>query len=60
MVKVIPAIISMYRKEKDLLPITHALAAVLDCGVRGGGFKVCTIIFSLLISIAHFPLTRER
>lgn len=38
-VKVIPGIIALYKKEKDHLPITHALASVLDCGVRGGGFK---------------------
>jgi hypothetical protein len=38
-VKLIPGIIACYKKEKDLLPITHSLASVLDCGVRGGGFK---------------------
>lgn len=37
--KLIPGIIALYKKEKDHLPITHALASVLDCGVRGGGFK---------------------
>eukprot|EP00026_Physarum_polycephalum_P000352 Phypoly_transcript_00352.p1 GENE.Phypoly_transcript_00352~~Phypoly_transcript_00352.p1 ORF type:complete len:1660 (+),score=332.46 Phypoly_transcript_00352:97-5076(+) len=38
-VKLIQGIIACYKKEKDHLPITHALASVLDCGVRGGGFK---------------------